>query len=94
MADRSLPYHDDNYTRHSRSQSPHRHRHRSHRTRSPQQAHAPMELPYKSRPLTKRDYEVFKPMFALYLDIQKGKVLDDLDEVEVKGRWKSFLGKW
>ncbi|KIN02035.1 hypothetical protein OIDMADRAFT_121262 [Oidiodendron maius Zn] len=53
-----------------------------------------MELPYKSRPLTKRDYEVFKPMFALYLDIQKGKVLDDLDEVEVKGRWKSFLGKW
>lgn len=33
-------------------------------------------------------------MFALYLDIQKNKFLDDLDEVEVKGRWKSFIGKW
>jgi hypothetical protein len=33
-------------------------------------------------------------MFALYLDIQKGKVIDDLDEAEVKGRWKSFIGKW
>jgi len=31
-------------------------------------------------------------MFALYLDIQKGKILEDLDEVEVKGRWKSFIG--
>jgi hypothetical protein len=33
-------------------------------------------------------------MFALYLDIQKGMVLDELDEHEVRGRWKSFLGKW
>ena len=33
-------------------------------------------------------------MFALYLDIQKGKVLEDMDEVEARGRWKSFLGKW
>ncbi|TKA77364.1 hypothetical protein B0A49_01503 [Cryomyces minteri] len=33
-------------------------------------------------------------MFALYLDIQKQKVLDDLSEEEVKGRWKSFVGKW
>jgi hypothetical protein len=33
-------------------------------------------------------------MFALYLDIQKQKVLDDLGEVEAKGRWKSFMGKW
>ncbi|KAK5019260.1 hypothetical protein LTR16_000376 [Cryomyces antarcticus] len=30
-------------------------------------------------------------MFALYLDIQKQKVLDDLSEEEVKGRWKSFV---
>lgn len=36
----------------------------------------------------------FKPMFALYLDIQKQKILEDLDEVEAKGRWKSFIGKW
>jgi hypothetical protein len=33
-------------------------------------------------------------MFATYLDIQKQKVLEDLDEVEAKGRWKSFIGKW
>jgi hypothetical protein len=33
-------------------------------------------------------------MFALYLDIQKGKVLEELGESENKGRWKSFLGKW
>jgi len=33
-------------------------------------------------------------MFALYLDIQKQLVLDELDEHEVKGRWKSFVGKW
>ena len=33
-------------------------------------------------------------MFAMYLDIQKQKVLEDLDEIEAKGRWKSFIGKW
>ncbi|KFX92062.1 hypothetical protein V490_05582 [Pseudogymnoascus sp. VKM F-3557] len=38
--------------------------------------------------------QAFRPMFALYLDIQKGKILDDLDETEAKGRWKSFIGKW
>ncbi len=33
-------------------------------------------------------------MFELYLDIQKQKVLDELPDVEVMGRWKSFVGKW
>lgn len=33
-------------------------------------------------------------MFELYLDIQKQKVLDELSDDEVKGRWKSFVGKW
>jgi len=33
-------------------------------------------------------------MFSLYLDIQKGKVLEDMEEKEAKGRWKSFVGKW
>lgn len=33
-------------------------------------------------------------MFALYLDIQKQKILEDMDETEVRGRWKSFMGKW
>jgi peroxin-14 len=33
-------------------------------------------------------------MFALYLDIQKNILIEDLVEEEVKGRWKSFIGKW
>lgn len=33
-------------------------------------------------------------MFGLYLDIQKRKDIDELDESEVKGRWKSFMNKW
>ena len=33
-------------------------------------------------------------MFALYLDIQKQLDIDELDESEVKGRWKSFVNKW
>jgi hypothetical protein len=32
-------------------------------------------------------------MFTLYLDIQKNILIEDLAE-EVKGRWKSFIGKW
>ncbi|CZS89822.1 related to RNA helicase HEL117 [Rhynchosporium graminicola] len=51
-------------------------------------------LPFNSRQLGKRDYDVFKPMFATYLDIQKQKILEDMDETEVRGRWKSFVGKW
>ncbi|EAW09596.1 uncharacterized protein ACLA_038060 [Aspergillus clavatus NRRL 1] len=30
----------------------------------------------------------------MYLDIQKGLILEDLSEDEVKGRWKSFIRKW
>lgn len=33
-------------------------------------------------------------MFDMYLDIQKGIIMDDLAEDEVKGRWKSFMRKW
>jgi hypothetical protein len=72
--------------------SPHHHHHRH--KRAPTRPEAPKELPYGARQLTKRDFAVFRPIFALYLDIQKQKVLDDLDEVEAKGRWKSFMGKW
>jgi len=32
-------------------------------------------------------------MFATYLDIQKQKILEDMDEIEVRGRWKSFIGR-
>ncbi|EFE42864.1 conserved hypothetical protein [Trichophyton verrucosum HKI 0517] len=33
-------------------------------------------------------------MFGTYLDIQKGIFMEDLDDRELKGRWKSFVGKW
>jgi len=103
MADRLRTHRDERRTRNSRSRSPRRHDPNSRRTRSPHRHHpkridapeaAPRVLPYNSRQLTKRDYDVFKPMFALYLDIQKGKVLEDMDGTEVRGRWKSYIGKW
>ncbi|KAL5338681.1 hypothetical protein BJX70DRAFT_365905 [Aspergillus crustosus] len=82
----------------------HRHRHahsdpRSHR-RERERDHdsaakpEPISLPLQARALTKRDLEIYEPMFSMYLDIQKGLVLEDLDADEVKGRWKSFVGKW
>lgn len=30
----------------------------------------------------------------MYLDIQKGILIEDLKDEEVKGRWKSFIRKW
>lgn len=47
-----------------------------------------------ARALSKHDLKQFKTLFALYLDIQKQIDIDELDETEVKGRWKSFVGKW
>ncbi|RDL41795.1 Uncharacterized protein BP5553_01774 [Venustampulla echinocandica] len=104
MENSNRRYREDDRVRDSRSRSPRRHRPDSERTRSPHRRHhkrkqphdasPAVELPYNSRPLTKRDYATFKPMFALYLDIQKGKFLEDIDEIEARGRWKSFIGKW
>ena len=53
-----------------------------------------MRLPFKQPPLRKRDYEEYQHIFADYLDLQKSIQIEDLTEDEVKGRWKSFLGKW
>jgi hypothetical protein len=79
-----------------RSRSPRRdddrHRHNRHRSRSPKAK--PVVLPYKAKPLSKRQYDDYKPLFQSYLDIQKNIQLDDLDEREAKGRWKSFLSRW
>ncbi|KAI5205957.1 hypothetical protein AUEXF2481DRAFT_27529 [Aureobasidium subglaciale EXF-2481] len=52
------------------------------------------QLPLNARALVKHDLKAFKRLFALYLDIQKQIDIDDLDETEIRGRWKSFLGKW
>lgn len=53
-----------------------------------------MNLPFDARALTKSDYRSFRPLFAYYLDLQKGKFLSGMDEREARGRWKSFLRKW
>ncbi|KAH8695359.1 hypothetical protein BGW36DRAFT_382536 [Talaromyces proteolyticus] len=75
----------------------HHHEHNSNRRRhkdlSPVSA-APPVLPYNARQLSKGEFSRFEPMFAMYLDIQKGMVLEDLSEKEMKGRWKSFIKRW
>lgn len=53
-----------------------------------------MSLPYGARQLSKTDLSKFEAFFAYYLSIQKQKEIDDMNDHEVKGRWKSFTGKW
>ncbi|RJE23557.1 hypothetical protein PHISCL_04100 [Aspergillus sclerotialis] len=68
-----------------------RHHHHHHHDR----AHSkPITLPFQARELSKRDLPTYERMFAMYLDIQKGILIEDLSEEEVKGRWKSFVNKW
>lgn len=69
------------------------HHHRERKELSPV-SNAPPVLPYNARQLSKRDLSLLRPMFAMYLDIQKGLVIEDMDEQEVMGRWKSFIKKW
>lgn len=86
----------DRHDKRRRSRSPHRDdsckRHKTRRSRSPPKK--PVELPYKAKPLSSRQYEEYEPLFRSYLDIQKQIHLDELDEREIKGRWKSFVNKW
>ena len=82
-----------------RSRSPHgavdgrdvkRHHHRHN-----ERGHLPKkELPFESQPLHKHDFENYKALFAEYLSLQKSLDIKRLTEDEVKGRWKSFIGKW
>lgn len=89
----------------ARSRSPRDHcdpdRRHHDRRRSPKRLHrhetskdVQVVLPYNQHPLSKNDLNRHKSIFANYLNIQKGIDIRDLDEKEVKGRWKSFLGKW
>ena len=64
----------------------------SHRIRS--EHPKPVKLPFYAKEISKHDYKDFKPLLAVYLDVQKQLYIEDLDEREVKGRWKSFVGKW
>jgi hypothetical protein len=55
---------------------------------------APRVLPYNARHLSKHDLSRLEPIFAMYLDIQKGLAFGDLSEKELRGRWKSFVKRW
>ena len=79
--------------RHSRSTNSH-HDTSSHSKRKRSPPSLLTILPLHAARLSKHDYATYKPMFGLYLDIQKQLVLEDLSEDEVRGRWKSFVGKW
>ncbi|KAH6616426.1 hypothetical protein C7974DRAFT_319397 [Boeremia exigua] len=81
------PRRDDDRHSHGKHRS-----HRSHRSRSP--TAKPVKLPYQARPLSKHDFKAYKPLFQSYLDIQKQIQLDELDEREARGRWKSFTSRW
>lgn len=93
---RHTHHHHSRKTR-SRSRSPHReshehHRHKHHRSRTPPPK--AVALPYRAQKLSKHKYEEYKPLFQSYLDIQKNLDLDELDDREARGRWKSFVSRW
>ncbi|KAI5464694.1 hypothetical protein BGZ63DRAFT_401617 [Mariannaea sp. PMI_226] len=78
-------------------QSSSRHHRSSHRHRERGGQIEPQvnpNLPFSARPLSKADLPIFEPLLAQYLDLQKQKDINEMDDREVKGRWKSFVGKW
>ncbi|KAI1091060.1 hypothetical protein F5B19DRAFT_460181 [Rostrohypoxylon terebratum] len=72
----------------------HHHHHHRHRHTSTPSNHTPDELPFGARPLFRSDLDAFHPLFAQYLEAQKNKDVTTMDEREIRGRWKSFIGKW
>ncbi|KAK1728447.1 hypothetical protein CaCOL14_012821 [Colletotrichum acutatum] len=96
---------DDPEDRDSRHRHRRHHHHRRHRdgprdaaggstASKEKKAAAAVSLPYEARQLGKSEMEVFRPLLAYYLDLQKQKDIREMDEREVRGRWKSFVGKW
>ncbi|OJD26182.1 hypothetical protein ACJ73_02442 [Blastomyces percursus] len=93
--DQHRRHHRASDDRNARSRSPERENwEHSRREQERRAVAAPVTLPFDARPLSKHDLQLLEPMFALYLDIQKNIDIADLGEREVKGRWKSFMGKW
>lgn len=96
------PHHHRDYhiKRHCRSlsRSPHREhprrRHRDHGHHGESRVKEQVALPYQQHLLEKRDLERNTALLAEYLDVQKSIDMHQLSRDEVKGRWKSFLGKW
>ncbi|KAK3484741.1 hypothetical protein B0T13DRAFT_485122 [Neurospora crassa] len=81
----------DRHRRRHEDRDHHRHRSRSYERSKDE---PPKPLPFNSRQLSRSDYPNFEPLFAQYLDIQKQLYIDDLDDYELRGRWKSFVKKW
>lgn len=82
--------------RHHHHHHHHRHRHRHHPAKRElaERTSSGRELPFSARQLSRSDLVPFKPLFAHYLDLQKTLDIAALDETELRGRWKSFMGKW
>lgn len=74
-------------------QIPDGHSHKRKRSNSPRKV-AKVALPSRAQPLHKDDYQEYRPLFALYLDVQKSLDFDELTDHEARGRWKSFMKKW
>ena len=78
-----------------RSRSPHRHHHHhGHGHGQSKPARQPAKLPFGAHQLHKQDLNPCRQLFAEYLSIQKQLDISTLSDDELKGRWKSFLGKW
>ncbi|KAI2635224.1 hypothetical protein GGS21DRAFT_517602 [Xylaria nigripes] len=96
--DRSRSPHRDTYHR-SRPRSPprhhHTHHHRYHHAPAAPHQDRDQDLPFNARQLSRSaDLHTFRPLLARYLDVQKRIDISSLDERELRGRWKSFVGKW
>ncbi|EGE06160.1 hypothetical protein TEQG_05056 [Trichophyton equinum CBS 127.97] len=85
------PIRDDSYDGGRRYRRSRQEGTRSHRRQRSSEGPA-AALPLGAAPLSKRDLSRYKTMFGTYLDIQKGIFIEDLDDRELKGRWKSFVG--
>ena len=80
-----------------RSRSPHRSERPYKRSRRDSRSPAinrSVALPFSAQSLSKHDLTRLRPLLTLYLDVQKRLDIDEIDEAEVKGRWKSFVKKW
>ncbi|KAF2226315.1 hypothetical protein BDZ85DRAFT_48686 [Elsinoe ampelina] len=87
----SHPREDDKYHRERQGPTERSEKHSHKRRKTEEYAE---QLPYNARHLTKHDLTKYRALFGLYLDTQKQLSIDKLDEHEIKGRWKSFTGKW
>ncbi|KAL7907090.1 hypothetical protein GGI35DRAFT_77840 [Trichoderma velutinum] len=61
---------------------------------SKQTSQVAVDLPYGARQLAKDDLRAFEALFGEYLSLQKQRDIGDMDDREIRGRWKSFVGKW